>query len=171
VILEALLGLGAGSTLSATLDLSAWQAYEAVEEAWIRDRHELLIQNAPAAMQAAALDLEVKLADLRRRAMQFRFLLNRDSSLLRGGVWELTSLSVSPEEQAEMLATIPEYRRQEEQVHQLAETLRRNPQYAILQRAQIRLWKTPQYRDLHRRYMGRMQDLQKSFGNGAAATE
>ena len=171
VILEALLGLGAGSTLSATLDLSAWQAYEAVEEAWIRDRHELLIQNAPAAMQAAALDLEVKLADLRRRAMQFRFLLNRDSALLRGGVWELTSLSVSPEEQAEMLATIPEYRRQEEQVHQLAETLRRNPQYAILQRAQIRLWKTPQYRDLHRRYMGRMQDLQKSFGNGPAATE
>ena len=61
VILEALLGLGAGGTLSATLDLSAWQAYEAVEEAWIRDRHELLIQNAPAAMQAAALDLEVKL--------------------------------------------------------------------------------------------------------------
>ena len=103
--------------------------------------------------------------------MQFRFLLNRDSALLRGGVWELTSLSVSPEEQAEMLATIPEYRRQEEQVHQLAETLRRNPQYAILQRAQIRLWKTPQYRDMHRRYMGRMQDLQKSFGSGVTATE
>jgi hypothetical protein len=62
-----------------------------------------------------------------------------------------------------------EYRRQCERVRQLSEQLRRHPQYEALRRGQVRLWKTPQYRDAHRRYTGRMQELQLQYGSGSAA--
>ena len=71
-----LLGLGSGTAVygSATLNRDAWRAYEAVEEAWIRDRHALLIEQCPRCSAAARIDLDLKLAELRRRAMQFQYL-------------------------------------------------------------------------------------------------
>ncbi len=165
-VFGALLGLSASSALFA-LDLSAWRAYEAVEEAWIRDRHELLVQEAPGATEAAALDLEVRLADLRRRAVEFRFLATRDQALLHGGIWQMTSLPVTPVVQRELLTTT-EYRKLNESVRTLTDNLRKHPQFAILQRAQMRLWKTPQYREIHRRYTGKMQDLQRMYGGAPA---
>lgn len=166
VVLEALLGLGAGSSLYGYLDSTAWRAYEAVEEAWIRDRHAVLLQQAPAASSAAHVDLELRLADLARRGMQFRHLLKRDPNALRGGVWQLTSLPISERENAEMIS-IPEYRKKDERVRQLNGALRRHPQYENLRRAQTRLWKTPEYREIHRRYTGRMQELQRLYGTPA----
>lgn len=164
VILEALLGLGATSALYGFLDEAAWRAFEAVEESWIRDRHELLIQQAPAALGAARLDLEIRLADLRLRALQFRHLLSCNPSALRGGVWQMTALPVSQAEDEEMRSTSPEYRRQQDRIRQLNQTLQRHPQAEILRRAQMRLWKTPQYREIHRRYTGKMQELQNHYG-------
>jgi hypothetical protein len=168
VLFEALLGLSATAALYGSLDATAWTAYEAVEDAWIRDRYDLLLQQAPMAAQAARLDLDLKLADLQRRAMQFRQILGRDQHLLRGGIWQLTSLPVTEEDNAGLMSANPEYRRHCERVRQLSETLRKHPQYEMLHRAQVRLWKTPQYRDAHRRYMGRMQELQMQYGAGAA---
>jgi hypothetical protein len=168
VLLEALLGFGAtAAVLYGSLDTAAWTAYEAVEEAWIRDRHELLLEQAPACVQAARIDLEFKLADLQRRGMQFRHIQSRDPNLLRGGIWQLTALPVSEEDDREILSSSPDYRKQYDRVRQLGEALRRHPQYEILRRAQVRLWKTPQYRDAHRRYTGRMQELQQNYGSGA----
>lgn len=168
VVLEALLGLGVTNALYGSLDSNAWRAYEAVEEAWIRDRHELLIQSSPAVAAVAAQDLDVKLADLKRRAIQFRHLLGCDPGLLRGGIWQMTALPVSTTEECEMSSLLPEYRKQEEHLKQLTEMLRQHPQYGLLQRAQMRLWKTPQYREIHRRYMGRMQELQRQYGGGTS---
>ena len=170
-MLETLLGLSAASTLYASLDSTAWQAYEAVEEAWIRDRHELLVQHAPIAAAAARIDLELKLADLQRRAMQFRHILESDPALLRGGVWQMTALPLSDHDNAAMLTSNPEYRKKCDRIRQLTESLRRHPGYETLRRAQIRLWKTPHYREVHRRYMGRMQELQRLYGSGTAGSE
>ena len=170
-MLETLLGISAASTLYASLDSTAWQAYEAVEEAWIRDRHELLVQHAPIAVSAARIDLELKLTDLQRRAMQFRHILGSDPTLLRGGVWQMTALPLSDQENAAMLSSIPEYRKKCDRIRALTEALRRHPAYETLRRAQIRLWKTPQYREVHRRYMGRMQELQRLYGTGAGGGE
>jgi hypothetical protein len=169
VLLEAILGLGAGVALYGSMDASAWTAYEAVEEAWIRDRYELLVEQAPAAAEAARIDLELKLADLRRRGIQFRVLLGRDPGILRGGVWQMTSLPVSDRENAEMMGTNPEYRASCERMRRMSAALRSHRDYDSLRRAQIRLWKTPQYRDVHRRYTGRMQELQLQYGSGSAA--
>lgn len=166
VLFQALLGLGASQALFA-LDLSAWRAYEAVEEAWIRDRYELLVQEAPGAPAAASLDLEVRLADLRKRAIEFRVLSARDQSLLHGGIWQLASLPVTPPVQRELMGN-PEYRKVCDSVRRLTDQLRRHPQFSILQKAQMRLWKTPQYRDIHRRYTGKMQDLQRMYGGAPA---
>ena len=163
VVLEAILGLGAAGSLYGSLDGTAWRAYEAVEEAWIRDRFELLIQHAPAALNAARVDLELKLADLQRRGTQFRHLLANSPALLRGGVWQLTALPISETENA-ALNRVPEYRKQTDRIRQMTDALRSHPQYEMLRRAQIRLWKTPQYREIHRKYMGRMQDLQRMYG-------
>ena len=170
-MLETLLGLSAASTLYASLDSTAWQAYEAVEEAWIRDRHELLVQHAPIAISAARIDLELKLSDLQRRAMQFRHILSFDPTLLRGGVWQMTALPLSDQDNAAMLSSNPEYRKQCDRIRTLTEALRRHPDYEMLRRAQIRLWKTPQYREVHRRYMGRMQELQRLYGTAAGGGE
>jgi hypothetical protein len=169
VLFEALLGLGATAALYGSLDATAWTAYEAVEDQWIRDRHELLLEQAPMVAQAARLDLTLKLADLERRAMQFRQILGRDPNFLRGGIWQLTSLPVSDEDNTELMNANPEYRKRCERVRQLGEILRKHPQYETLRRAQVRLWKTPQYRDAHRRYTGRMQELQMQYGPGAAS--
>jgi hypothetical protein len=155
--------------LYGTLDYAAWRAFEAVEEAWIRDRYELLVQQAPAAINAAKLDLEIKLADLSRRAIQFRHLMSCDPSLLRGGIWQLTALPVSESEDVEIANTLPEYRKVSDRIRMLTEALRRHREYGVLQRAQVRLWKTPQYREVHRRYTGRMQELQRLYGSGATA--
>ena len=160
----AMLGLISGCNLFASMDLDAWRAYEGVEEGWIRDRYELVVQHAPAAVNAAKADLELKLADLSRRGMQFRHLLACSPAVLRGGVWQLTSLPVSESENAEMLSKLPEYRRQSEQLKQMTDALRSHPQYGILRKAQLRLWKTPHYREIHRKYMGRMQELQQVYG-------
>jgi hypothetical protein len=169
VLLEVFLGFGAtAAVLYASLDGTAWTAYEAVEEAWIRDRHELLLEQAPACVQAARIDLELRLADLQRRGMQFRQMLNRDPTLLRGGIWQLTALPVSDDDNLEMMGASQDYRRQCDRVRQLGEALRRHPQYDVLRRAQVRLWKTPQYREAHRRYTGRMQELQQNYGSGPA---
>jgi hypothetical protein len=166
VLFRALPGLVATSALYA-LDSSAWRAYEAVEESWIRDRHELLVQEAPGAPDAAALDLEVRLADLRKRAIEFRFLTSRDTALLHGGIWQMASLPVTPALQRELQSN-PEYRKAQETVRTLTEHLQKHPQFAVLQRAQMRLWKTPRYREIHRRYTGKMQDLQRLYGGSPA---
>lgn len=164
VILEAMLGLGAAGSLHAALDTAAWQAYEAVEEAWIRDRFELLVQHTPAALGAARVDLELKLADLQRRGMQFRHLAANNPALLRGGIWQLTALPVADVEDAALTKGNADYRKQTERIRRLSDDLRAHPRYDILHRAQIRLWKTPQYREIHRKYMGRMQELQRIYG-------
>lgn len=170
LLLELVLGLGVANAAYSSLDLVAWQAYEAVEEAWIRDRYQLLIQHAPAALNAARIDLELKLADLNRRALQFRHLISSAPALLRGGVWQLTSLPVSDAENTEMLSKVPEYRKQTERIRQMSVALRSHPQYEIFRRAQVRLWKTPQYREIHRKYTGKMQELQRLYGGGAEAS-
>jgi hypothetical protein len=167
-MLETLLGLGTATTLYASLDSTAWQAYEAVEEAWIRDRHELLLQHAPIAIGAARIDLELKLADLQRRAIQFRQILNADPALLRGGIWQMTALPVSEQDHNAMISGVPDYRKLCDRIKQLTESLRRHPHYPTFKRAQVRLWKTPHYREVHRRYMGRMQELQRLYGTGTS---
>jgi hypothetical protein len=120
-------------------------------------------------LSAARLDLDIKLADLQRRSIQFRHLLATNPALLRGGIWQLVALPVAEEESAEMLRTQPEYRKLSERVRQLTEELRLHSQFDMLRRSQVRLWKTPQYREIHRRYMGRMQDLQRLYNHQATA--
>ena len=84
-------------------------------------------------------------------------------------MWQLTSLPVSDEENAGMMNTNAEYRASSERIRRLGQALRGHRDYELLRRAQIRLWKTPQYREVHRRYTGRMQELQLQYGSGSAA--
>jgi hypothetical protein len=109
----------------------AWRARQAVEEAWIRDRHEILLQEAPAAMNAAQTYLSIQLEELKRRTVQAN---------AREG-WQR------------------EHDKCQERIRQLTSALKRHPQYSVLQRALLRLWKTPQYREAYRRYNGRLQDI------------
>jgi len=103
----------------------------------------------------------VRLTDLRKRAMEFEHIVSRDASLLNGGVWQMISLPLSAQCRKE-LNRVPHYRQIMAQIAQLTDSLRRHPQYAYLQHAQMRLWKTPQYVEAHRRYTGRMQELQRT---------
>jgi hypothetical protein len=165
----ALLGLGAGTALySSTLDPAAWRAYEAVEEAWIRDRHALLLAQCPDCADAADLDLELKLAELQRRALQFEYLSKHNPRQLRGGMWQLAWIPLKDAELARLATTMPAYRKQDEKVRRLTETLRHHEQYDEFHRAQTRLWKTPEYRSVHRRYSGRLQELNRIYGETAA---
>lgn len=161
LLMQAVVALGSGRVLHAAVDASTWRAYQAVEESWIRDRHELLIQEAPTVILAAQIDLEVRLADLRKRAMEFEHIASRDASLLSGGIWQMVSLPLTPQCRKE-LGRAPQYRQILAEITQLADSLRRHPQYPYLQHAQMRLWKTPQYVEAHRRYTGRMQELQRT---------
>ena len=61
--------LGVTALAANAFDPSAWKAYEAVEEAWIRECHAFVIQQAPAAVGVAQMDLEIKLTELRLRAL------------------------------------------------------------------------------------------------------
>src|SRR4051794_27837726 len=95
--ITALLGLGSGTALySPELDQAAWRAYSAVEETWIRDRHALLVRQCAVCSEAAALDLELKLRELQRRSLQFSYLTRHRPEQLRGGIWQLCWLSLSP---------------------------------------------------------------------------
>ena len=161
LILETLIALGAGSTVHAFSDQAAWQAYEAVEEAWLRNRHELLMQQAPAAMSAAAIDLEIRLTYLKKRAMEFQYLQKAEPPTQRIPVWQFGATQLSSARVADLQRSSLPYRKCEERIRQLTDMLRHHPEYEILRRAQIRLWKTPDYREAHRRYMGRLQELQK----------
>jgi hypothetical protein len=160
------MSLSAAGVAIAGLDATAWKAYEAVEEAWIHERHGMLVQQAPAALNAARLDLEVRLLELQRKALQFRHIQKCDPGLVGGAIWRLTSMSVPHAEQSH-LETSAEYRRLDERIRQLDTALTGHLQYSILKRAQARLWKTPQYRDAHRRYTGRLQELQAQYGSPA----
>ena len=170
-MIETLLGLGAAGVLHAALDSSAWRAYESVEDAWIRDRHALLVKHSPNAQMAAEIDLNLKLAELQRRAMQFKHLLRRNPRQLRGGVWQLSWLPLTDREKSELESADSAYRRHEKKIRQLAEDLRQHADYDAFRHAQTRLWKTPEYKELHRQYSGRMQELQKIYGgSGIGAT-
>jgi hypothetical protein len=169
-MIETLLGLGAASVLHAALDSTAWRAYESVEEAWIRDRHTLLVKHSPNAQMAAEIDLDLKLAELQRRAMQFKHLLRRNPRQLRGGVWQLSWLPLTEGEKSELESTDAAYRRQERKIRQLGEQLRQHADYDAFRHAQTRLWKTPEYKEIHRKYSGRMQELQKLSGSGLGAS-
>jgi hypothetical protein len=162
--MSALLGLGAGTAIcSSELDQSAWRSYEAVEEAWIRDRHALLIEQCPECCDAAGIDLELKLAELQRRGLQFQYLAKHNPQQLRGGMWQLSWLPLSASDTSKMLLSSPAYRQQEEKIRRLGEELRESPDYEEFRRAQMRLWKTPEYRSVHRRYSGRLQELNRAY--------
>jgi hypothetical protein len=163
-MIESLLGLGAAGILHAALDSTAWRAYESVEEAWIRDRHELLVKYSPAAAGAAEIDLDLKLAELHRRSMEFMYLLKRNPKQLRGGVWQLSWLPMTETEKSNLENADQAYRRHERKIRRLSQALRDHADYDAFRQAQTRLWKTPEYREIHRKYSGRMQELQKTYG-------
>jgi hypothetical protein len=141
-----LLGLGAGTALYCSgLDQAAWRAYEAVEEAWIRDRHALLVEQCPECADAAAIDLELKLAELHRPGLPVRIPEQAQSPTARGGMWQLAWIPLSDADLARLSAGAPAYRKHDEKVRGLTETLRQHAGYNDLQRAQMRLWKTPDY--------------------------
>lgn len=168
-IMTTLLALGAGQSLySSTLNEAAWRAYEAVEEAWIRDRHALLVDQSPECSGAAAIDLEIKLVELQRRGLQFQYLVKHSPQQLRGGMWQLSWIPISDASAAKLLALNPVYRRHEEKIRRLTEDLRKHPEYENFHRAQTRLWKTPEYHNSHRRYSARLQDLNRVYGGSAA---
>jgi hypothetical protein len=160
-----LLGVGSGTIVrSSELDQSAWRAYEAVEETWIRDRHALLLDQCGVCAEAAAIDLELKLAELRRRGLQFLYLSKHHPEELRGGVWQLSWIPLTTVDIAKITAVSPEYRRQEQKIRRLTEELRRSPNYENFRRAQTHLWKTPEYHALHRRYYSRLKELNEACG-------
>jgi hypothetical protein len=163
-----LLGLGGGPALvCSALDQSAWRAYQAVEEAWIRDRHALLVEQCPECSDAAEIDLELKLAELQRRALQFQYLSKNNPRLLQGGMWQLTWIPLTDAELGRMAATEPAYRKQDDKIKRLNDLLRSHGEYAAFHRAQTRLWKTPAYHSVHRRYSGRLQELNRIYSGAA----
>jgi hypothetical protein len=165
-----LLGLGSGTAVyGSMLDRDAWRAYEAVEEAWIRDRHALLVEQCPECMEAACIDLDLKLAELHRRAMQFQYLSQHHPDQLRGGMWQLSWLPMSGADLVSLHAASAAYRRNEEIIRKLTEELRKHASYDEFRKAQTRLWKTPDYRFVHRRYSGRLQELNKVYGSAAGS--
>jgi hypothetical protein len=170
LIIQTVLGLGATGMLHATLDSGAWRAYESLEESWIRDRSMLLAKQSPNAAAAAKIDAELKLAELHRRALQFKHLTKTDPRQLRGGVWQLSWLPFTDREKTDLEASDPAYRRQEQKIRALSESLRKHPEYESFRKAQTRLWKTPQYKEIHRKYSGRMQELQKIYGGSNYAS-
>jgi hypothetical protein len=168
-IMSALLGLGAGTALyTSPLNHGAWRAYEAVEEAWIRDRHALLLEQYPECAEAAAIDLELKLAELQRRGLQFDYLARTNPQQLRGGMWQLSWLPLADSEKSEAAAQSAAYRKQEARIRLLTSELRKHPSYESFHRSQTRLWKTPEYRSLHRRYSGRLQELNRIYAGQLA---
>lgn len=166
-LIETLIGLGAAGALYGAVDSTAWRAYEAVEEQWIRDRHALIVAQAPGAAGAARVDLELKLAELQRRALEFKHLLRSNPRQLRGGVWQLSWLPLSDQERESLQSNDAAYRRQDDQIRRLVASLRRHAEYERLRQAQMRLWKTPEYKEIHRKYSGRVQELHRHYGGGA----
>jgi hypothetical protein len=165
-----LLGLGSGTVVcGSTLNGNAWRAYEAVEEAWIRDRYALLVEQCPECSEAAGIDLELKLAELRRRAMQFRYLSKHHPDQLRGGMWQLSWLPLSGADLTNLLETNAPYRQNEATIRKLTEDLRKHTTYEGFRVAQMRLWKTPDYRFVHRGYSGRLQELNQAYGPAAGS--
>jgi hypothetical protein len=162
-MIESLLGLGAAGILHGALDSTAWRAYESVEEAWIRDRYELLVKYTPAAAGAAEIDLDLKLAELHRRSMQFKYMLKHNPKQLRGGVWQLSWLPITEAEKTDLEMADATYRRHERRIRELSKALREHADYGTFRQAQTRLWKTPDYREIHRKYSGRMHELQKLY--------
>lgn len=163
-MLGTLLGLGTATVLNGALDSSAWRAYESIEESWIRGRHGLLLRQFPSISGAAQLDLELKLAELHRRAMRFQYLVKRQPQLLRGGIWQLSSLPWDEKNSTTLSVGDAGYRRHEHYMRSLNQALKQHPDYQLYRQAQMRLWKTPEYRDGHRQYSDRMQDLQNLYG-------
>ena len=153
--------------MHAALDSSAWRAYESLEEAWIRDRSMLLAKQSPNAAGAAQIDAELKIAELHRRALQFKHLTKHNPRQLRGGIFQLSWLPFTDQEKTELESSDPAYRRQEQKIRALSESLRKHPEYESFRRAQTRLWKTPEYKEIHRKYSGRMQELQKTYGESS----
>ncbi|HYI94614.1 MAG TPA: hypothetical protein VEX68_13795 [Bryobacteraceae bacterium] len=163
-VMSALLGFSAGSVLCGTpLDIGAWRAFEAVEEAWIRDRHALLLEQCPDCRGPASIDLDLKLAELQRRGIQFEYLNKHQPAQLRGGLWELTWIPLRPRDVSRLLSTNAQYRENEDRIQRLTATLRNNPHYDHFRTSQIRLWKTPEYRSAHRRYSGRLYELNRTY--------
>lgn len=166
----ALLCLGSGTSLLCSgLDESAWRAFEVVEETWIRERHALLSQQCPTCPEAAEVDLALKLAELRRRALQFEYVLKHKPRLLRSGIAQLASFALEDAELTRIAAGNSEYRRLDERVRRLAQDLRGCPQYDEFRKAQMRLWKTPEYHSLHRRYSARLKELNRVYVSGTRA--
>ena len=165
-VIETLLAASTGSALYGSLDSEAWKEYESVEKDWIRDRFNLLIHRFPSVSGAAQLDMELRLAELQRRAMHFQHLLNTHPRSLRGGIWQLSWLPLSGKDAAAIAARDAGYLRHDRYLRGLTEALRQHPDYEALKQAQTRLWKTPEYKEIHRRYADLMQDLQDLYGSG-----
>jgi hypothetical protein len=162
-VIEALLGLSVAEALHESLDASVWRAYESAEEKWIHERYALLVDQAPSAAAPAKLDMQLKLTDLRRRAIQFRFLVQKDPDQLRGGAWQLSWLPFSEKDRRACAARNADYRKCDQQVRDLSQALRSHPEHENFLRAQTQLWKTLAYREGHRRYSSHMQELTEAY--------
>ena len=172
-LIGAILGLGAVSVVQGALDVSAWRAYEGLEDEWIRQKHQLLVQQYPTLSGAAKLDEELRLAELQRRALQFGYLVRTRPNALRGGVAQFAWLPWTEKDSVAYGALDSDYRNRDRYIRSLTEALRQHPDYDRLRASQTKLWKTNEYRDLHRRYSSRLHDLQSFYGGdlGSVATE
>ena len=65
----------------------------------------------------------------------------------------------------DLLADNPEYRQNEEPNPDPDRRLRKHPNLREFRAAQTQLWKTPDYRLIHRRYSGRLKELNKAYGS------
>jgi hypothetical protein len=75
-------------------------------------------------------------------------------------MWQLSWIPLSDAIWRSSLPRIPAYRKARREGRRLTEDSRHH-EYEEFQRAQTRLWKTPEYRSVHRRYSGRLQELNR----------
>ena len=84
-------------------------------------------------------------------------------------MWQLSWIPLTDADLARIAASMPAYRKQDEKVRRLNEELRQHERFDDLHRAQTRLWKTPEYHSVHRRYSGRLRELNRIYGGGPVA--
>ncbi len=163
-LIGAILGLGSVSVVNAALDVSAWRAYAGVEEDWIWQRHSLVVKEFPNLAGVAKLYNELRLAELQRRGLQFGHLSKTRPNALRGGILQFGWLPWTEKDTAAQSAADAEYAKKDRYIRSLTEALRQHPDYDILRQSQTKVWKLPEYKEMHRRYTGRLQELQAFYG-------
>ncbi|MFQ5482907.1 MAG: hypothetical protein ACE5ER_09120 [Nitrospinaceae bacterium] len=148
----------------------AWDGFVALQTRWLRQLHDLILNQRPDFKGIADLSLRWRTEQMRLDTLKFRFLLSHHAAAIQRdkGLPAFLRLEWFPDYTAALEKSGPIFARQEKKAGALKEKVKTHPQWQALQDYLKELQKSPEHKPQFDRFIAEMNKVQKILARTAA---